>query len=158
MPEAAAAADVPRLGMDRISDEAAEGREKLLLGFADAREIIDESVVEFRKHTAERLVGSMIAELRLNYRRTALEGVERLFAKSFPALPEKEREDIRRWAETLANRMAHLPSVGLRDLAFELGPAAVETFFGGGAPVRRAVVPATDDVSNEAPAPERMTS
>ncbi len=157
-PEAAAAADVPRLGMDRISDEAAEGREKLLLGFADAREIIDESVVEFRKHTAERLVGSMIAELRLNYRRTALEGVERLFAKSLPALPESEREEIRRWAETLANRMAHLPSVGLRDLAIELGPAAVETFFGGGTPVRRAVARATADVSNEAQMPERMTS
>ena len=158
-PEAAAAADVPRLGMDRISDEAAEGREKLLLGFADAREIIDESVVEFRKHTAERLVGSMIAELRLNYRRTALEGVERLFAKSFPTLPEKERDDIRRWAETLANRMAHLPSVGLRDLAFEIGPAAVETFFGSnGAPVRRAVARAADDAGNEALKPERMTS
>ena len=31
--------------------------------------------------------------------------------------------------ETLARRFAHLPSVGLRDLVFHVGPGAVETFF-----------------------------
>ena len=129
-PEAAAAADVPRLGMERISEDAAKSRERLLFDFADARAIIDEAIVDFRKHSAERLVAGVIAQLRLHYRRTALEGVERLLAKSLPGLNEPEREAIRRWAETLANRMAHLPSIGLRDLAFEIGPAAVETFFG----------------------------
>lgn len=158
-PEAAAAADVPRLGMERISEDAAQGRERLLLEFADARAIIDEAVVDFRKHTAERLVGSMIAQLRLDYRRTAMEGVERLLAKSLPGLHEPEREAIRRWAETLANRMAHLPSVGLRDLAFEMGPAAVETFFGSrGAGVRRSVSTAVDRAGTEGLEPESMAS
>jgi len=158
-PEAAAAADVTRLGMDRISEDAAEGREKLLLDFADAREIIDEAVVDFRKRTAERLVGGMIAELRLNYRRTAMEGVERLFAKTLPTLSEGEREAVRRWAETLANRMAHVPSVGLRDLAFEMGPAAVETFFGSsGAHVRRTVAHAVDGTGSEVLEPETLIS
>lgn len=41
---------------------------------------------------------------------------------------------IRRWAETLARRFAHVPSLGLRDLAFEAGPTAVATFFGNAEP------------------------
>lgn len=158
-PEAAADADVPRLGMDRMNDEAAEGRERLLLEFADARAIIDDAVVEFRKHTAERLVGDMIAQLRLSYRRTAMEGVERLLAKSLHGIDESEREAIRRWAETLANRMAHLPSVGLRDLAFEIGPSAVETFFGrSDKKVRRAVHTAVDGAGSEVLEQETLAS
>ena len=158
-PEAAAAADVPRLGMERISDDAAEGRERLLLEFADARAIIDEAVVDFRRQTAERLVGGMITQLRLNYRRIALEGVERLLAKSLPDLPDPERDAVRRWAETLANRMAHVPTVGLRDLAFEIGPAAVATFFRNGAVgVRGPVATAPDGVGAPVLEPETLSS
>jgi glutamyl-tRNA reductase len=159
LPEVAAAVDVPRLGMERISEDAAHGREQLLLAFADARTIIDEAVVEFRRQTAERLVGSMIAQLRLNYRRTAQEGVERLLAKSLPGLPETERQAVRRWAETLANRMAHLPSIGLRDLAFEIGPAAVETFFSSSdLNVRGAIDHAADRSGAQVLEPETMAS
>lgn len=156
-PEVAAAADVPRIGMERISDDAAQGRERLMLEFADARAIIDEAVVDFRKQTAERMVGEMIAQLRLQYRRTALEGVERLLAKSLPGLPETEREAVRRWAETLANRMAHLPSIGLRDLAFEVGPAAVETFFQNGSLGKRgSATHATHGGGSEPLSPESL--
>ena len=128
-PEVADATGIERIGMDRISEEAAEDRDKLLLDFADARAVIDDAVVEFRKHTAERLVGPVIAQLRLSYRRTADEGVERLLSKSLPGLAETDRETLRNWAETLANRLAHVPSIGLRDLAFTVGPSAVEAFF-----------------------------
>lgn len=159
MPEAAAAADVPRLGMERISEDAAEGRERRLLEFADARVIIDEAVVDFRKQTAERLVGAVIAQLRTEYRKTAMEGVERLLAKSLHRLHEPEREAIRRWAETLANRMAHLPSMGLRDLAFEMGPAAVATFFGSSeAGVRYSIATAVDRAGTDVLEPETMAS
>lgn len=71
----------------------------------------------------------MIAQMRLRYRQTALEGVERLFERDLVGLGETERETIRRWAETLARRFAHVPSVGLRDLVFQAGPSAVEAFF-----------------------------
>jgi glutamyl-tRNA reductase len=123
--------------MDRISEEAAEDRDRLLLDFADARAVIDDAVVEFRKQTAERLVGPAIAQLRLSYRRTAMEGVDRLLAKSLPGLAEADREMLRRWAETLANRLAHVPSIGLRDLAFTVGPSAVEAFFESSDPAMR---------------------
>jgi glutamyl-tRNA reductase len=128
-PEDAAAADVPRIGMDDISAEAANDHEKVLMEFADARAIVDAALTEMRRETAERLVGSMIAQLRQRYRHTAIEGVERLFERDLAGLGEAERDAIRRWAETLARRFAHLPSVGLRDLVFHVGPGAVETFF-----------------------------
>jgi glutamyl-tRNA reductase len=144
-PEAAEAADVTRIGMDRISEEASEDRDKLLLEFADVRAAIDDAVIEFRRRTAERLVGPVIAQLRLNYRRTALEGVERLLKKQLPGLGEADRETLRRWAETLANRLAHVPSVGLRDLACTVGPSAVEAFFERSDPaLRESLAAATD--------------
>lgn len=136
-PEIAEATGVRRLGMDRISEEAAQDRDRLLLDFADARAVIDEAMVEFRKHTAERLVGPVIAQLRLNYRRTAMEGVDRLLARSMRDLNDAERETLRRWAETLASRLAHVPSIGLRDLAFAVGPSAVEAFFESSDPALR---------------------
>lgn len=128
-PEDAAAADVPRLGMDDISDEAAADRRRILLEFADARAMVDEALTDLRRHAEERLIGSTIAQMRLRYQRTALEGVERLFERDLAGLGEQERDSIRRWAETLARRLAHVPSVGLRDLAFQAGPSAVRAFF-----------------------------
>ncbi|MFP5356649.1 MAG: hypothetical protein ACLGIK_16160, partial [Gemmatimonadota bacterium] len=120
--------------MHEISAEAAHDRDRLLLEFADARALVDSALTEMRRHAAERLVGPMIAQLRLRYRHTALEGVERLFERELAGVGESEREVIRRWAETLARRFAHVPSLGLRDLAFESGPTAVATFFGKAEP------------------------
>lgn len=133
-PEDAAAADIPRLGMEEITEDAAVEREQLLGEFADARAIVDDALTEFRRQTAERLVGPMIAELRRRYRTTAVEGVARLLEKDLPGMGESEREAILRWAETLARRFAHVPSVGLRELAFRVGPGAVEAFFEGADP------------------------
>lgn len=129
-PEDAAAADVRRIGMDEISLEAAEDREHMLMEFAEARQIVDGALAELRRSAAERLVVPMIQRLRLRYRHTALEGVERLFRRELSGLGEPERDAVRRWAETLAHRFAHLPSAGLRDLVFEAGPAAAAAFFG----------------------------
>jgi glutamyl-tRNA reductase len=156
-PEVAEAVGVVRLGMDRISDDAAEDRDRLLLDFADSRAVIDEALIEFRKQTAERLVGPVIAQLRLSYRRTAMEGVDRLLAKSMPGLAEADREVLRRWAETLANRLAHVPSVGLRDLAFTVGPSAVAAFFESSDPaIRESLVVSGDRAGTEVLEPEMI--
>ncbi len=128
-PEDAAAADVPRVGMDEISADASEDRGRVLEEFVDVRAAVDAALTDLRRQTAERLVGPMIAELRQRYRHTALEGVERLFEKDLKGLGGAERDAVVRWAETLARRFAHLPSVGLRELAFQSGPSAVEAFF-----------------------------
>ncbi len=133
-PEDAAAADVPRIGMNDLSEEAAEERRVVLRELGAARACVDDALTELRRHTAERLIGPMIAQLRQRYRHTTLEGVERLFARELPGLGEPEREAIRRWAETLSRRLAHVPSLGLRDLVFQVGPRAVEAFFGTSEP------------------------
>ncbi len=127
-PEDAAAADVPRIGMDDISDAAAADRSRVLMELADARALVDLALADLRRQAAERLVGPMIARLRLRYRHTALEGIQRLFERDLAGLGEKERDAIQRWTETLARRFAHLPSVGLRDLVFAAGPSAAEAF------------------------------
>ncbi|HEY5148170.1 MAG TPA: hypothetical protein VII82_15455, partial [Polyangiaceae bacterium] len=72
-----------------------------------------------------------------SYRRTATEGVDRLLSKSLPGLADADRDALRMWAETLANRLAHVPSVGLRDLAVAAGSSAVEAFFETSDPVLR---------------------
>lgn len=128
-PEDAAAADVPYIGMESITEAAAEDRGRMLVEVAEARTMVDAALTDLRRRSAERFVGPMIAALRSRYRHTANEGIERLFARELAGLGETEREIIRRWAETLARRFAHLPSVGLRDLAFRAGPSAVEAFF-----------------------------
>ncbi len=133
-PEDAAAADVPRLGMDDINAEAAEERRVALGELGAARAMVDEALTDLRRQTAERLIGPMIAQLRQRYRHSALEGVERLFTRELAGLGEAEREAVRRWAETLARRLAHVPALGLRDLVFQVGPAAVEAFFGTSEP------------------------
>ena len=149
-------------GIDRISrvSQAAEdrGQASLLLDLLAGRAaVIDDALVEFRRQTAERLVGPVIAQLRLGYRRTALEGVDRLLAKSLPDLSDDERETLRHWAETLASRLAHVPSIGLRDLAFAIGPSAVEAFFESSDPtIRASLASAGDSAGSEVLEPERI--
>jgi len=133
-PEDAGAADVPRLGMHEISEEAAVDRNRVLLEFGDARAVVDEALTTYRRQTSERLVGPLIAALRLRYRHTADEAIDRLLERHLTGLGPAEQQAVRRWAETLAARFAHLPSVGLRDLAFEAGPRAVAAFFDRGEP------------------------
>lgn len=128
-PADATAADVDRIGMEQLTAEATTRRTRRHTGLTEARVAVDDELKELRRATSERLVGAMIAQLQLRYRQTALEGVERLFAHELAGIGDAERERVRRWAETLAHRFAHAPSLGLRSLVYELGPGAVETFF-----------------------------
>ncbi len=129
-PPDAAAARTPRTGIERISAEAAVDRDRVLAEFAEARMIIDVAVVEFKKKSAELLAAPAIIRLRESYRRTASERVERLIGKSLPNLDEADRATLRQWADTLALRLAHVPTVGLRELASTFGSGATDAFFG----------------------------
>lgn len=129
--EDALSADVSRLGMEEINEAATEDRDRVLMDFTEARAAVDDALTELRRHAADRLVGPMIAELRVRYRHTASEGLDRLFKKELAGLGAAERDAVARWAETLSRRFAHLPAVGLRELAFRVGPTAVEAFFDG---------------------------
>ncbi len=130
-PADAAAAGLTRLGMDEIIREAEENRRERIVELADARALVDEALADLRRRLADRLLAPVIASLQKRYQKTALEGVERLFRRELAALGEPEQAAVRRWAETLARRFAHIPSLGLRSLAEELGGGAVEAFLEG---------------------------
>ena len=133
-PEDVAAASMPLVSMTMINEEAAADRKRALMEMSEARTIVDGTLSELRRRMTKHLVGPMIAQLRLRYQNTAAEGLERLFRRDLSGLGDTEREALRRWADTLARRCAHIPSVGLRDLVYHSGPGAVEAFFSTTAP------------------------
>ncbi len=124
--EDARKAGVTRYGMEDVLQEAEKNRERRLLEAEDARLIVDEAMQGLRRRLLDRILSPLFATLQRRYRKTALEGCERLFRKELSGLGECEKEAVRRWAETLARRFAHLPTAGLRGVAFEFGPGAVE--------------------------------
>lgn len=121
-------AGVPRIGMERIIDEASRNRDRHLVEAAEARELVDEAVIDFNRRLTDRVLAPLFAAVQRRYRQTAVEGVDRLFRKELDGLGGAEREAVRAWAVTLARRFAHLPTAGLRGVAYEVGPAAVEAF------------------------------
>ncbi|MBP7149523.1 MAG: hypothetical protein KBD01_18500 [Acidobacteria bacterium] len=130
-PADAAAAGLQRIGMKEVLAEAEANRGERLVELADARAMVDEALLELRRRLAERVLAPLLGALQRRYRQTAIEGVERLLSRELKGLGETEREAVRRWAETLARRFAHIPSLGLRGLACEGGLSAVETFLAG---------------------------
>jgi len=154
-PVAACAAGVPRLGMDEINALAERRREERISEAAAARELVDAALAGLRERLAERALSPVLARLAQRYRATALEGVERLIAKDGFELEPAEREMLERWAETLARRLAHLPTVGLRGLASSHGLSAVDRFLAAGDAELRRELGEVDDLDwAEAPAQE----
>jgi glutamyl-tRNA reductase len=127
-PDEARRAGFERIGMDEVLREAEQNRERRLIEAADARAIVDEALLGLRRRMVNRILSPLFAAMQRRFRDTAIEGVERLFDKELAGLGDEERAVVRRWAETLARRFAHLPTEGLRGVAFEAGPEAVEAF------------------------------
>ncbi len=127
-PEDARKAGLERLGMKEVLAEAERNRERRLLEAEDARKIVDEALIGLRRRLVDRVLSPLFAAVQRRYRQTALEGVERLFRRELSELSDDEQEAVRRWAETMARRFAHLPTAGLRGVAFEIGHRAVEAF------------------------------
>ena len=117
-----------RIGMDEINAEASVTRIRRLAELAPARELIDSALDELRKRLAEKMLSPLIAKLNQRYRQTALTGVERLLQKELQDLDEEKRQEVIQWAEVIARRFAHIPTMGLRGLAKEIGAPAVKTF------------------------------
>ncbi|MCM2270547.1 MAG: glutamyl-tRNA reductase [Thermoanaerobaculia bacterium] len=131
-PDAARAVGLERLGMEEINRIAESQRERRRAESAAAREMVDEALDGLRHRLAERVLAPVLAQLHQRYQQTAREGIARLLAKHGEGLDHELQEAIERWAETLARRFAHLPTVGLRGLANELGVEAVSSFLAAG--------------------------
>jgi glutamyl-tRNA reductase len=133
-PADAEAASVPRVGLDEVVAEAASTREQRLVELAEARLLVDEALVSLRSKMSARVLGPVVAGIQRRYQETAEKGLERLFNKHLSGLGPEQREATRKWAQTLARRFAHLPSEGLKGVAFEVGLKGVEAFLSRGDP------------------------
>ncbi|MGE4062636.1 MAG: NAD(P)-binding domain-containing protein [Rhodospirillaceae bacterium] len=124
-PAAGLIAGLTRLGMDAVITDAALGRSERLRELASARLVIDDHLERLRGEYAIREASSLIQDLTMQYQRAAVESLRRL-PKS-----DATEEGLRRWAEAFARRLAHAPLKGLRALATESGPAAVQAYLRG---------------------------
>jgi glutamyl-tRNA reductase len=124
-PAAAMIAGLTRLGMDAVIADAALGRTERLKELASARLVIDDHLDRLRGEYAIREASALIQDLTMQYQRAAVESLRRL-PKS-----DTDEEGLRRWAEAFARRLAHAPLKGLRALATESGPAAVQAYLRG---------------------------
>lgn len=122
---------LPRIGMDEIVREAQVNREARLLEAAQARELVDEALPRIRDRFAERVYGPLFGALQNRYRHTAREGVRRLLKKDLKGLGDAERQAIETWAEVLARRFAHIPTLGLRGLLHHGPDGSLDAFLEG---------------------------
>ena len=152
---------ITRVGMDDIVRHAEQSRAARLMEAGPAREQVDRALDELQDRFTERYYGPLFGALQQRYRRTAQEGVKRLLKKELKGLGETERAAIETWAEVLARRFAHIPSLGLRGLLHDGPDGSVEAFLNGLEPefadelraaLRGAAAAPRDDVP-AAPAP-----
>lgn len=126
---------VARVGMDEIVREAEANRDARLLAAADARALVDEALPRLGEKVVDRVYGPLFGALQKHYQDTAREGVERLLKTL--AGSDIDRRVVENWAQALARRLAHLPTVGLKGL-MRYGPeGSLDAFLKGLDPERR---------------------
>jgi glutamyl-tRNA reductase len=135
-PASARAAGLERVGLEDLVREAADTRERRSSQVTAARAAVGRHLDELRRRRAERALSPILRDLGARYRDTAREGIERLLAQDLRSAPlqPSEREALLEWADSLARRLAHVPTAGLRALSARCGPSAVESFLSGADP------------------------
>jgi glutamyl-tRNA reductase len=114
--------------MAEVVAQAGESRKQRLVEVAEARVLVDDALVSLRRRMVKNTLGSLSAAIQRRYQETARKGLERMFRRELAGLGEAERAALTRWAETLARRFAHVPTEGLKGLAFDVGLGGVEAF------------------------------
>ena len=144
-PAVGAIAGIHRIGMDSVIAEAAAGRNARLGELASARLIIDEHLDRLRRDYAIREAAPLIQQMGNHYQALAAESLRRLPRGNNGA----DTEALRQWAESFARKLAHAPIKGLRVLAAEAGPQAVQAYMRG---VEEALAPGGARVVSTSPA------
>ena len=119
---------IQHIGMDDVIAETAEGRVARLGELASGRIVIDEHLNRLRREYAVREAAPLIQLIGTHYQQLAAESLRRLPKANGNG---DDRESLKTWAEAFARRLAHAPIKGLRVLAAEAGPAAVQAYLRG---------------------------
>ena len=141
--EACARLGMHRVGMDAIVREAEANRDARLLAAADARAQVDEALPRLRDRVVDQVYGPLFGALQKHYQDVAHDGVERLLKTLDGDGVDRQAVDL--WARSLARRLAHLPTVGLKGL-MRYGPeGSLDAFLRGLDPQRRNMLRAAVD-------------
>jgi len=130
-PKDAAAIGIARVGMDALVAMAREHRMAQLVRLAPIRAAIDERLARLRAELATRSIGTRLGTLRHTSEQVVSGEVEKLLASELRGLDEDRQEAVRRWAATLAHRLAHLQLSGVRAAAEHASAEALDAFFEG---------------------------
>lgn len=128
-PEAAREHGLLRVGMNEMIQAAQDRRMSQLLRLAPVRAAIDERLTRLRGQLATRAIGRQLADLHGAFEQIATAEADRLLAEDLHGLDSRQRERIRRFATTIARRLAHLPLAGMRAAAAHASAEAVDAFF-----------------------------
>ena len=101
---------------------------------AEARVLIDEELDAYREAMATRSVAGAIRAIGAKYQDSLGANLDRLLQGDLAGLSEAEREALREWTAVMAKRLSHLPVVGLRAVAIEIGQDGVDAFLAAAAP------------------------
>ncbi len=134
LPADTEAAGLRRIGMDRINELAQQTLRNRRELTAEARVLIDEELDAYREAMATRSVAGAIRAIGAKYQDSLGANLDRLLRGELKSLSEAEREALRRWTEVMAERLSHLPVVGLRRVAIEIGQEGVDAFLAAAAP------------------------
>jgi glutamyl-tRNA reductase len=128
-PAAAQAAGLQRIGMNELIDATREQRLTQLVRLAPVRAAIDERLARLRSELATRAIGRKLADLRDSFEGIASAQMQQLLNEQLRDLDDAQQEVLRRFATTLARRLAHLPLAGIRAAAEHASADTVEAFF-----------------------------
>jgi glutamyl-tRNA reductase len=128
-PRAARAAGLSRVGMSDLIQTAQERRLSELMRLAPVRAAIDERLAFLRDDLAARAIGRKLADLRGAFEQIAADEADRALTAEFRGLDDLQSEQLRRFASTVARRLAHLPIAGMRAVAAHAGADVVDAFF-----------------------------
>jgi len=145
-PAAAQAAGLTRIGMNELIEATGEQRLTELMRLAPVRAAIDERLARLRSELVTRAIGHRLADLRDSFEGIAAAQMDELLAQELRNLNDGERQLLRRFAKTLARRLAHLPLAGIRAAAAHANADTVDAFFSA---ARLQRVPRAPDVDKE---------
>ncbi len=133
-PDDAKAAGIERIGMDRINELAQQTLRDRRGRTAEARVLIDEELDAYREATATRSVAGAIRAIGAKYHDSLGANLDRLLQGDLKGLSPSERTALREWTAVMAKRLSHLPVMGLRAVAIEIGQEGVDAFLAAAAP------------------------
>jgi len=132
-----------RLALEEILERAEAGRRRRLRETAEARAWIDEALEGVRRQIARRSADDVAAALQRDYRDAARAALTRSLRRDLKGLDEDQRVRLERFVDSLARRFAHMPTTGLRAIAYHGGQEALNAFLGA---AENRLAPASSEV------------